>query len=70
MLNLLDIVRCVCVTGELLNTIPTVDSHDQGKSFSLCDNLEKKKQSVIESYERVFSHQSYLKSCNKPCNKE
>ena len=57
-------------TGKLLNTIPRVDSHDQGKSFSFCDNLENKRQSVIESYEMVFSRESNLKSCKKPHNKE
>ena len=42
----------------------------QGKSFSLCDNLENKRQSVIECCETVFSQESNLKSCKKPHNKE
>ena len=70
LVNLFHIIICVCFTGKLLNKIQRVDSHDQGKSFSLCDNLENKRQSVIEGYERVFSQESNLKSCKKAHNKE
>ena len=70
MVNLLDVILCVCFTGKLLKKIPRVDSHDQGKSFSLCDNLDNKKQSVIEGYDGVFSQESNLKSSKKPRNKE